>query len=97
VRPDDILRVNTKGRVFEAFVLAKSTGRLGIEPLQRGVSYTTASAREVICHCAPLAVGGGVALTEMGVGALAAGSAALVTAPAAWIVVSQRLLTRVTQ
>ena len=52
VRPDDIVRVNKKGRVFEALVLRKHKGRLEIEPLQRGITYTTASAREVICHWA---------------------------------------------
>jgi hypothetical protein len=52
VRPDDIVRVNKKGRVFEALVLAKREGQLEIEPLQRGITYTTASAREVICHWA---------------------------------------------
>jgi hypothetical protein len=52
VRPDDIVRVNKKGRVFAALVLAKREGRLEIEPLQRGITYTTASAREVICHWA---------------------------------------------
>jgi hypothetical protein len=52
VRPDDIVRVNKKGRVFEAFVLAKRDGVLEIEPIPGGVSYTTASAREVIRHWA---------------------------------------------
>jgi hypothetical protein len=52
VRPDDIVRVNKKGRVFEAFVLRKRTGELEIAPIQRGITYTTASAREVICHWA---------------------------------------------
>ena len=52
VRADDIVRVSRKGRVFEAFVLAKSKGQLDIEPIQRGITYTTASAREVICHWA---------------------------------------------
>ena len=52
VKPGDIVRVDKKGRVFEAFVLAKRDGVLEIEPIQRGISYTTASAREVICHWA---------------------------------------------
>jgi hypothetical protein len=52
VRPGDIVRVDKKGRVFEAFVLAKSDGVLEIDPIPRGISYTTASAREVICHWA---------------------------------------------
>jgi hypothetical protein len=52
VRPDDIVRVNKKGRVFEALVLAKRKGELEIEPIQRGITYTTASARDVICHWA---------------------------------------------
>ncbi len=52
IRPGDIVRVDKKGRVFEAFVLEKHKGGLEIEPIQRGVSYTSASAREVICHWA---------------------------------------------
>jgi hypothetical protein len=52
VRPGDIVRVDKKGRVFEAFVLAKRDGVLEIEPIQRGISYTTASAREVVGHWA---------------------------------------------
>ena len=52
VRPGDIVRVNKKGRVFEAFVLRKRRGELEIEPIQRGITYTTASAREVILHWA---------------------------------------------
>jgi hypothetical protein len=45
VRPDDIVRVNKKGRVFEALVLAKRKGELEIAPIGRGITYTTASAR----------------------------------------------------
>ena len=52
VRPDDIVRVDKKGRVFEALVLGKRRGELEIEPLQRGISYTSAAAREVVCHWA---------------------------------------------
>jgi hypothetical protein len=52
IRPDDIVRVDKKGRIFEAFVLAKNKGGREIDPIQRGVSYTTASAREVVCHWA---------------------------------------------
>jgi hypothetical protein len=52
VRPGDIVRISRKGRVFEAFVLTKSKGQLEIEPIQRGITYTTASAREVVCHWA---------------------------------------------
>jgi hypothetical protein len=50
VRPDDIVRVSRKGRILEAFVTARSRGRLEIEPIQRGITYTTASAREVVGH-----------------------------------------------
>jgi hypothetical protein len=52
VRPGDIVRVDKKGRVFEALVLAKRDGVLEIEPIPRGISYTTASSPEVICHWA---------------------------------------------
>ena len=51
-RPDDFVRVDKKGRVFEALVLAKRKGELEIEPIPRGITYTTASAREVMCHWA---------------------------------------------
>lgn len=50
VRPDDIVRVNKKGRIFEALVLGRRRGTLEIEPIQRGISYTPASPREEICH-----------------------------------------------
>lgn len=50
VRPGDIVRVNKQGRVFETLVLGKRRGQL--EPIQRGITYTTAAAREVICHWA---------------------------------------------
>lgn len=52
IRPGDIVRVDKKGRGFEAFVLEKHKGGLEIEPIQRGVTYTSASAREVVCHWA---------------------------------------------
>lgn len=52
VRPDDIVWVSKKGRVFEAFVRGRHDGRLEIESIQRGASYTSASAREVICRWA---------------------------------------------
>ncbi len=52
IRPGDIVRVDKKGRVFEAFVLEKHKVGLEIEPIGRGVSYTSASAREVVCHWA---------------------------------------------
>jgi hypothetical protein len=51
-RPGDIVRVDKNGRVFEAFVLAKPDGVLEIEPIGRGVPYTTATACEVVCHWA---------------------------------------------
>ena len=38
VRPDDIVRVDKKGRVFEAFVLRKRSGGLEIAPIQRGIT-----------------------------------------------------------
>jgi hypothetical protein len=52
VKPGDIVRVDKKERAFEAFVRAKRKRGLEIEPIERGISYTTASAREVICHWA---------------------------------------------
>jgi hypothetical protein len=50
IRPDDIVRVDRKGRVFEALVLARRRGELQIRPIQPGVTFTRARAREVICH-----------------------------------------------
>jgi len=52
VKPGDIVRVDHKGRVFEAFVVRKARGELRIDPIQRGVTYTGATAREVIAHWA---------------------------------------------
>jgi hypothetical protein len=52
VKPEDIVRVDKKGRVFVAFVIAKRRGALEIEPISHGISYTTATAREVTGHWA---------------------------------------------
>ena len=52
IRPEDIVRVDKRGRMFLAFVVAKRSGALEIEPIQHGISYTTATAREVTGHWA---------------------------------------------
>ncbi len=50
IKPGDIIRVDKKGRIFEAFVRDKHAGELKIAPIIPQVTYTTASAREVIGH-----------------------------------------------
>lgn len=50
IKPGDIVRIDRKGRVFEAFVREKADGQLKIAPIVPQVTYTTASAREVIGH-----------------------------------------------
>jgi hypothetical protein len=52
VRPDDIVRVNKRAAPSRRSCSPKARGELEIEPIQRGITYTTASARDVICHWA---------------------------------------------
>lgn len=51
IKAGDIVRVDKKGRVFEAFVDAKpADGVVPIAPISQAISYRSATAREVICH-----------------------------------------------
>jgi hypothetical protein len=51
IQPGDRVRGNKRGRVFDARVLgAAPTGGLSVEPLDRGISWRQATAREVIGH-----------------------------------------------
>jgi hypothetical protein len=50
VRPGDIVRVDKRGRLFHA-VVAELRGReLAVRPIERGVSYSSVRAREVVEH-----------------------------------------------
>lgn len=46
----DIVQVDKKGRRFLALVEERKTGELAIRPVDRGITYRSASAREVIKH-----------------------------------------------
>ena len=46
----DLVLVSKGGRRFHARVVAVSRGTVRIEPIERGVSYRHASARELIDH-----------------------------------------------
>lgn len=52
IKRGDIVRVNKKGREFLAFVTDKQTGAVELEPIERGISHRTATAREVTDHWA---------------------------------------------
>jgi hypothetical protein len=53
IRPSDLVRVEIKGRVFIAEVRSRPVnGRIEIDPIERGITYRSAKAREVICHWA---------------------------------------------
>jgi hypothetical protein len=50
IRIDDIVEVDKKGRKFRADVRDKAAGQLSIRPIDRRITYTTATAREVTRH-----------------------------------------------
>jgi hypothetical protein len=50
IRVGDIVRVDKKGRMFHAFVNRKDGRELQITPIEHGISYRLATAREVIGH-----------------------------------------------
>lgn len=50
IKPGDIVEVDKKGRKFFAVVEDKQDGGLALKPITHGVSYRTASAREVTAH-----------------------------------------------
>jgi hypothetical protein len=58
IQPGDRVRVNKRGRVFDARVLgAGPAGGLSVEPLDRRISWRQATAREVIGHWPHTSVG----------------------------------------
>lgn len=59
VRPGDIVKVDKKGRRFFAEVEHKEKQKLTIDPIQRGISYREASAREVVGHWKQMGRNGG--------------------------------------
>jgi hypothetical protein len=50
VQPGDIIEVDKKGRRFHAIVEEKANGSVRFTPIERGITYLDASAREVIAH-----------------------------------------------
>ncbi len=52
IRPQDVVRDDKRGRSFMAFVLAKGADGLSIDPIEPGISYRSATAREVVGHWA---------------------------------------------
>jgi len=50
VRPDDIVLVDKRGSRFHAHVERKGVGELALRPIERGIPYRAASAREVLAH-----------------------------------------------
>lgn len=50
IREGDIVRVDKKGRRFHAVVEAKEGRELKVLPLQKNISYRTATSREVCDH-----------------------------------------------
>ena len=52
IRPQDVVRVEKRGRRFMAFVLAKGADGLSIEPIEAAISDRSATAREVVGHWA---------------------------------------------
>lgn len=52
VEPGAIVRVDRKGRIFDAEVTGREDRALRVTPLRAGITYTTATSREVIAHWA---------------------------------------------
>jgi len=50
IGPGDVVLVSKGGRRFYAKVLGVSKGVVGVEPIERGVSYRHVSARELVDH-----------------------------------------------
>lgn len=50
IRPDDIVNVDKRGHRFLAVVVGAGRGELAIKPVDRRVTYRTATAREVVGH-----------------------------------------------
>jgi hypothetical protein len=50
IRAGDIVEVDRRGRRFHAVVSENGSGELGIEPLDRRVTYRSCRAHEVMAH-----------------------------------------------
>lgn len=50
VKEGDVVKINKKGRIFIAEITEKSRGQVNFKALSPNISYTTATAREVIGH-----------------------------------------------
>jgi hypothetical protein len=50
IRAGDIVEVDRRGRRFHALVSENGSGGLGIEPLDRRITYTSCRAHEVTAH-----------------------------------------------
>lgn len=50
IHPGDIVRVDKKGRLFEAHVTSRAPGMVLIKPIQKNVNYTSATSREIVRH-----------------------------------------------
>jgi hypothetical protein len=60
IHPDDIVRCNIEGRVFHAFVTERPrAGEVRVRPLERGISWRHATARQVVAHWRRSAAGNG--------------------------------------
>lgn len=46
----DIVRVDIKGRIFLAFAVGREDDVLVIEPVDRRMTYTRATSRQIIAH-----------------------------------------------
>lgn len=50
IRHDDLVLIDKRGVRFHAYVEDKRRGELRLRPIERGISYRTATAREVVAH-----------------------------------------------
>lgn len=50
IRPGDLVKIDRKGRIFHAEAVRIEGRTLHIAPLQRGITFRTATAREVVAH-----------------------------------------------
>ena len=48
IREQDIVEVDIRGLRFYAIVVQKLKGKLEIEPLSKGISYRSATARQIV-------------------------------------------------
>lgn len=50
IRPGDLVLIDRRGRRFHALVMNVSDRELTIAPIERGISYRTARARDIEVH-----------------------------------------------